>query len=89
MSCNGLIDVLQGLVGAGQVFTAPEDMAPYLTDWRRRYRGAACCVVRPGTTGEVAAVVKACVAAGAPVVPQGGNTGHVGGGIPDDSGRAV
>jgi FAD/FMN-containing dehydrogenase len=45
--------------------------------------------VRPGSDREVAAVVRACAAAGAPIVPQGGNTGMVVGSTPDDSGRAV
>jgi hypothetical protein len=44
-------------------------------DWRKRVRGKALAVVRPGSTPEVAAVVKACAAAGASIVPQGGNTG--------------
>jgi FAD/FMN-containing dehydrogenase len=64
-------------------------VAPYLTDWRGRYHGAARCVVRPANTAEVAATVRACVAAGAPIVPQGGNTSHCGAGIPDTTGRAV
>ena len=46
-------------------------------------------MVRPGSTEEVAAVVRACAAAGTPIVPQGGNTGMVVGSTPDDSGRAV
>lgn len=57
-------------------------MAPFLTDWRGRYRGEAICVVRPGSSAEVARVVAACVAAGAAIVPQGGNTGLVGGATP-------
>jgi FAD/FMN-containing dehydrogenase len=64
-------------------------MAPYLHDWRKRYHGNAQCVVRPGSTHEVSAVVAACAAAGVGVVPQGGNTGLVGGGIPRDKEVAV
>jgi FAD/FMN-containing dehydrogenase len=56
--------------------------APYEVDWTRRYRGSARCVVRPADTDEVAGVLRACAAAGAPVVAQGGNTGLVGGGVP-------
>jgi FAD/FMN-containing dehydrogenase len=81
-------DALAAIVGAGHVLTG-EQAAPYLTDWRGRYRGTALAVVRPGSTAEVAAVVRACADAGVPMVPQGGNTGLVGGGTPDDSGRAV
>ena len=82
VSRTELIATLGTLVGHEQVLTSPDDMAPHLVDWRRRYHGAACCVVRPGCTEHVAAVVRACVDAGVPIVPQGGNTGHVGGGIP-------
>ena len=61
---------------------------PYEVDWRKRYRGRALAVVRPGSTAEVAAVVRACAAHGAAIVAQGGNTGLVGGSVPDASGRA-
>ncbi len=84
-----LIEVLAGIVGTAQVLTEPADLAPYLTDWRGRYRGVAQCVVRPGNAEEVAAVVKACVSAGAPIVPQGGNTSLCGAATPDEAGRAV
>ena len=89
MSRDEFIEQLIAIVGGAQVLTAEADMAPHLTDWRGRYHGAARCVVRPGSTEEVAAVVRACAAAGVAIVPQGGNTGHVGGGIPDASGDAV
>lgn len=77
------------VVGDGHVLTDARDMAPYLSDWRGRYHGAARAVVRPGTTQEVAAVVRLCAAAGVPMVPQGGNTGLCGGATPDGGGRAV
>jgi FAD/FMN-containing dehydrogenase len=80
---------LAAIVGERHVLTAPVDLAPYLVDWRGRYRGAARCVVRPGSTDEVAAVVRACGAAGAAIVPQGGNTSLCGAATPDDSGGAV
>jgi len=79
---------LAAVVGAANVLTG-EAAAPYLTDWRKRYLGRAQAVVRPGSTAEVAAVVRACLAARAPMVPQGGNTGLVGGGTPDGTGDAV
>ena len=84
-----LIEQLAAIVGEGNVLTAPDDMAPHLIDWRRRYQGAACCVVRPGNTEEVSAVVRACAQAGVAMVPQGGNTSHCGASIPDLSGEAV
>jgi FAD/FMN-containing dehydrogenase len=84
-----LVEMLRAAVGADHVLTASHDTAPYLTDWRKRYTGRAQAVVRPGTADEVAAVVRACAATGTAVVPQGGNTGLVGGATPDAGGSAV
>lgn len=77
-----LIESLSAIVGPQHVLKSQDDIAPYLVDWRRRYHGSAQCVVRPATTHELAAVVAACAAVGVGMVPQGGNTGLVGGGIP-------
>ena len=85
---TGLIETLRQAVGANHVLT-DGDLTAWEQDWRKRARGKALAVVRPGTTDEVAQVVRACAAAGAPIVPQGGNTGMVVGSTPDDSGRAV
>jgi FAD/FMN-containing dehydrogenase len=85
---NELIANLRSTVGAAHVLTEG-DLTAYEQDWRKRMRGKALAVVRPASTQEVAAVVRACAAAGAPIVPQGGNTGMVVGGTPDDSGREV
>src|SRR5450830_30782 len=87
-----LISELIRIVGAAHVLTHEDpatDLSAWEQDWRRRSRGRALAVVRPANTAEVAAVVKACVAAGTPLVPQGGNTGLAVGSIPDDSGRQV
>ncbi len=89
MSPANLIEQLVAIVGAGNVLTAADEMFPFLGDWRGRYRGAARCVVRPATTEEVSAVVRACADAGVAMVPQGGNTSHCGASIPDLSGTAV
>jgi len=70
------------LIGEKNVLATPQDMAPYTTDWRRQYRGEAQCVLRPGSTAEVAAVVALCAREGIAVVPQGGNTGLCGGSVP-------
>ena len=83
-----LLHALRRVVGDTQVLT-DGDLGTYTVDWRKRYRGRALAVVRPGCTAEVAGVVKACAAAGVSVVPQGGNTGLVGGGVPDDTGNQV
>jgi FAD/FMN-containing dehydrogenase len=77
-----LLDTLRAAVGASQVLTDPDLRASYETDWTRRWRGEALAVVRPATTDEVIAVLLACAAAGAAVIPQGGNTGLVGGSVP-------
>jgi len=89
MTIELLVAKLSRIVGIAHVSIAAEDMAPYLTDWRGRYRGAAQCVVRPGNSAEVAAVVKACGEANVPIVPQGGNTSLCGAATPDGAGRAV
>ena len=88
MTATGLLDTLRGAVGAAHVLTAG-DLTAWELDWRRRWRGRALAVVRPASTPEVAAVVWACAAARVAVVPQGGNTGLVGGGVPDASGTQV
>ena len=67
----------------------PEDMAPYVTDWRGRHTGRAAAIALPKTTAEVAEVVKICAHAGIAMVPQGGNTGLVQGGVPGASGKEV
>ncbi len=85
---SALIAALRDAVGASQVLTEG-DLSAWELDWRRRYRGKALAVVRPGSTAEVAAVVKACAAHSASLVPQGGNTGLVGASVPDASGTQV
>ena len=89
MTKDSLTATLAGIVGHTNVLAEAVDLAPYLTDWRGRYKGAARCVVRPGNAAEVAAVVRACADAGAPIVPQGGNTSLCGAATPDGEGRAV
>ncbi|MDA8446423.1 FAD-binding oxidoreductase [Paracidovorax valerianellae] len=83
-----LIDTLRQTVGAAHVLTEG-DLTAWEQDWRRRARGKALAVVRPGSTQEVAAVVRACAAAGTAIVPQGGNTGLAVGSIPDETGTQV
>jgi FAD/FMN-containing dehydrogenase len=85
---NALLDQLRAAVGAPNVLTEG-DLSAFEEDWRKRVRGKALAVVRPGSTAEVAQVVRACAAAGASIVPQGGNTGMVAGSTPDASGKQV
>jgi len=77
------------IVGAPHVLTDPELMARYVVDWTGRWRGVARFVARPASTAEVAAVIAACGRHGVPLVPQGGNTGLVGGGVPGPAAGAA
>jgi FAD/FMN-containing dehydrogenase len=70
------------IVGGPHVLAEPDLMAGYIVDWTGRWRGPARFVARPATTDEVAAVVAVCARHGSPLIPQGGNTGLVGGGVP-------
>lgn len=80
---------LATIVGARHVLTESSDVAPHLQEWRGLFRGACAAVVRPGSTAEVAAIVKACGETGTAIVPQGGNTGLVGGQIAFDTAQIV
>ena len=82
-----MIERLQAIVGASHCLTAPAELEPHLIEERGLYRGEALCVVKPASTEEVSAVMAACWDANVPMVPQGGNTGLCGGGVPE--GRAV
>jgi len=85
-----LLNTLRAALGEAQVLTRDtQDLSAYERDWRQRAHGHALAVVRPGSTEEVAAVVRACAAHGVSLVPQGGNTGLVVGSVPDESGRQL
>lgn len=77
-----LLDRLRAIVGPAGHIDDPADMEPYVAEWRGRYRGATPLVLRPASTQELSDLMRACAEAGVPVVPQGGNTGLVGGSIP-------
>lgn len=80
---------LTDIVGDRHVLTDPDVLASFSSDWTGRFGAPAGCVVRPADAGEVAGVLRACSTAGAAVVPQGGNTGLVGGGVPRAGGEVV
>lgn len=82
MTADPLVASLREAVGDAHVLVDADLRAGYEIDWLGKYRGTARCVVRPGDAHEVAAVVQRCAAAGAAIVPQGGNTGLVGGSVP-------
>ena len=80
------IDQLGKLVGSHHVITDIDLCSGYETDWTGRFHARAAAVVRPGDGHEVAAVVSWCDANSVPLVPQGGNTGLVGGSVPAEGG---
>jgi len=89
-----LLGALRDAVGAAHVLAHGEvDLSAWEQDWRRRSHGKALAVVRPGSTAEVADVVRICSAhqhaSGVSIVPQGGNTGLVVGSVPDTSGTQI
>ena len=86
---NTFLAAIAAIVGEKNVLSAGSDTAPYLTDWRKQYRGAAVGVVRPASTAEVSAAVRLCAEAGIAIVPQGGNTGLSGGSVPTGKRREI
>ena len=82
MTQNSFLGALAAIVGANQVLTGENDTAPYVTDWRRQFRGVAVGVIRPASTAEVSAVVRLCAGSAVAIVTQGGNTGLCGGSVP-------
>lgn len=81
-AADALAEELARVVGEGHVLRSPDLRAQYEEDWTGRFAGEARLVVRPADTEQVAGVVRACAGARAAIVPQGGNTGLVGGGVP-------
>ena len=82
MLSDSLLEGLEAAVGAGHVLTDPALLEAYERDVTRRYGARAGAVVRPASVEEVAAVLRLCHESRTAVVPQGGNTGLVGGGVP-------
>ena len=86
---TGLLDAIRTIVGDRGILTDRTDTAPYAEDWRRLYQGRTNAVIRPGSTEELAAVVRLCAESGTPIVPQGGNTSMVGGAVPNADGSEL
>jgi FAD/FMN-containing dehydrogenase len=84
-----LLSRFGALVGARHVIADPQDMERYLIEDRGLYHGRALCVVRPGNVAEVSRLVALCDETNTKIVPQGGNTGLVGGQIPSESGDEI
>jgi len=86
---RSFIEEIQAIVGPAGLITLPQEVAPYASDWRKRYLGRPAAVVKPASTAEVAEVVRACAESRTAVVPQGGNTGLCGAATPDASGTQI
>lgn len=84
-----LIETLGPLLGSGGIVTDPEVIAPWLVDWRRRFRGRAAAMLQPDTVEQVQAIVREAARLRVPLVPQGGNTSMVGGATPPGDGSAL
>ncbi len=84
-----IIDRFLPILGPKGLITDADDIAPWLTDWRGRYHGAAAAILSPASTQEVAAVVALAAELRVPLVPQGGNTSMVGGATPPADGSAL
>jgi FAD/FMN-containing dehydrogenase len=83
------VEAARDRFGSKVVVTDSETIAPWTTDWRGRFHGAAPALLAPGSTEEVAALVGMAAAAGVPLTPQGGNTSMVGGATPPVDGSAL
>lgn len=89
MTQGSFIELCKNLIGNAHVISDSHGMLSYITDYRKRFTGKALAVVLPGSTREVAEIVKLCHTHKIPIVPQGGNTGLVLGSVPDTSGNAI
>lgn len=86
---DALASRFAAVVGERNALFTDADTERYRHEWRGIYRGVTPAVLRPGSTSEVAEIVKLAAETGTPVVPQGGNTGLMGGAVPDESGREI
>jgi len=85
----GTLDALKAAVGAGAWFDSPQDLAPFLVDFRRLFQGASPLVLLPRDVAEVSAILRICHRDEVAIVPHGGNTSYCGGATPDESGTQV
>src|SRR5437660_4710518 len=89
MGIETALERIKATVGPRGWIADPAEQEPYLVEARRLWRGTTRLVVRPASTEEVAAVVRICAEARLPIVPQGGNTGLVGGAVPSENGTNI
>ena len=83
------LEAASARLGPRGLTSDPELVEPWLTDWRGRFTGKARAMASPASAEELSALVKLCAERGVPIVPQGGNSGMVGGATPDESGKAL
>ncbi|MGB3752995.1 MAG: FAD-binding oxidoreductase [Parerythrobacter sp.] len=83
------LEAAEAILGPRGLIRDAGQIAPWLTDWRGRYTGAALALAAPADTAQLSALLTLCSAHGVLVVPQGGNSGMSGGATPDDSGTAL
>lgn len=76
------LDRIKSVVGPQGWSLDPNELADHLVEWRQQWHGKTSLLVKPATSEEVAAIVRICAETATPIVPQGGNTGLVGGQIP-------
>jgi FAD/FMN-containing dehydrogenase len=86
---DSLLRELEALLGPRGFTRAAEDLAPWVADWRGRYRGRAAALLSPASTEEVSQIVTLCARDCVGLVPQGGNTSMVGGATPSEDGRSL
>ncbi len=86
---DAFLEEASALLGPRGLTRDPDLMAPWLSDWRGVYHGSALALASPASTGEVSALVRLCARHGVAIVPQGGNSGMVGGATPDAGGQAI
>src|SRR5690606_14704963 len=84
-----ILDRFTSIVGPPHALRNASDIHPYVHEQRGLCAGRSPLVLRPGSVTEVSRILKLATETGTPVVPQGGNTGLVGGGVPDGSGREI
>jgi FAD/FMN-containing dehydrogenase len=84
-----VLDRFAAIVGPAHALRAAADIAPFVTERRGRWPGLSQLVLKPGSVDEVGRILRLASETGVPIVPQGGNTGLVGGGVPDRSGREI
>src|SRR4030088_1237205 len=80
---------LKAAVGNGSWLDAPDEVAPFLSDFRRLFHGSTHLVLLPRSVGEIAQILRICKRDEVAVMPQGGNTGYCGGATPDEAGSQI